>query len=415
MSNSANPFLSGTPYQQPVAEQPQPVTSAPEPVQTPMDTQIQNGEPQPQAFDMTALQPAEMPIVGSTMPTAEMPMVGSTMPTAEIPAHAPVQSFNANTFNGQAQQSAVNPMISQTVSEPVLSIQEQLAAMQPAQPVQPVHKAAEPKKEKAEAPVHQQQVIAPIIAPPPQLEDGQTIICQLSPGMFDSFIKVLSLLDSGNIIDIENSMIMQLINNNTAILKTNIMQLCGNKSINLHILQPKTNIKLFKAIKDNNDVFFIDDSRNKRFQVICGDIRIWLPKKIEDINPSISTPKFTQEQFIGETITISKEERSKITTLMSDQSNITLLFKDNQLKGYLIPEKVEASFKQFSGEKIAENNSELKLVSSSFLSIPSDGDTQISIANQNGTYWMLSKINTAMVEIFIIESLQLMQNNQLLL
>ena len=59
MSNSANPFLSGTPYQQPVAEQPQPVTPAPESVQPPMDTQIQNGEPQPQAFDMTALQPAE--------------------------------------------------------------------------------------------------------------------------------------------------------------------------------------------------------------------------------------------------------------------------------------------------------------------------------------------------------------------
>ena len=402
MSNSANPFLSGTPYQQPVAEQPQSATVMSEPNQLPMDSQIQNGD-QPQAFDMTALQPTEMTVVGSPASASETPTL------------APVQSFNANTFNGQAQQAAVNPMISQTVSEPVLSIQEQLAAMQPAQPAQPAHKPTEPKKEKVEAPVQQQQVIAPIIAPPPQLEDGQTIICQLSPGMFDSFIKVLSLLDSGNIIDIENSMIMQLINNNTAILKTNIMQLCGNKSINLHILQPKSNIKLFKAIKDNNDVFFIDDARNKRFQVICGDIRIWLPKKIEDINPSISTPKFTQEQFIGETITISKEERSKITTLMSDQSNITLLFKDNQLKGYLIPEKVEASFKQFSGEKIAENNSELKLVSSSFLSIPSDGDTQISIANQNGTYWMLSKINTAMVEIFIIESIQLMQNNQLLL
>ena len=404
MSNAANPFLSGTPYQQTVAEQPQPVATMPEAIQQPIESQIQNTEPQPQAFDMTALQP-----------TAEMPMVNSGMPTAEMPMVNPVQSFNANSFNGQAQMASTNPMISQTTPTPVMSIQEQIAAMQPAQPAQPVHKAQEPKKEKSEAPVQQQQVIAPIIAPPPQLEDGQTIICQLSPGMFDSFIKVLSLLDSGNIINIEDSMIMQLINNNTAILKTNIMQLCGNKSINLHILQPKTNIKLFKAIKDNNDVFFIDDSRNKRFQVICGDVRIWLPKKIEDTEQSIATPKFVQDQFIGETITISKEERSKITTLMSDQSSITLLFKDNQLKGYLIPEKVEASFKQFPGEKISENNAELKLVSSSFLSIPSDGDTQISIAYQNGVHWMLSKINTAMVEIFIIESLQLMQNNQLLL
>lgn len=257
---------------------------------------------------------------------------------------------------------------------------------------------------------------APVInTPPPTLEEGQSIIAQLTPGAFDSFIKVLSLLDEKNIINITNSNILQLINNNSAILSTNIQQLVGNNPINLHILQPKVNIRLFKAIKDNNDVFIIDDTINKRFYVVSGEVRIWLPKQIEDIQPEVVAPSFSVDQCIGNPITISKEERTKISTLISGATSVTLLLKDNQLQGYLVPEKVEATFKQFTGTKITEKTATLKLMSSAFLSIPSDGDTIITLAKQNENYWMMSKINTAMVEIIIIESLQVAQNDELLL
>lgn len=294
--------------------------------------------------------------------------------------------------------------VEQPVQQVVPTIQEQAVQVTPAPQPAPVQPAPEA------APV---QVV--VATPPPQLEPGQSIICQMSPGLFDSFIKVLSLLDDKNIITIDKSQIRQLINNNTAILQTNIISLCGNKEIDLHILQPKNNLKLFKAIKENNDIFIIDDTVNKRYQVVSGDVRIWLPKQIEEINENVAIPNFTSDQIIGQTITITKEERNKISTLMSGATAITLLVKDNQLKGYLIPEKVEASFKQFTGEKISDATADQKLISSAFLNIPSDGDTFISLANYNGNYWLLSKINTAMVEIHILETLQLSQNDGLLL
>lgn len=302
------------------------------------------------------------------------------------------------------------PTIQEPVQQLVPTIQEQLAAQQPS-PVE-VQQAAAVQVAPAPDPAPVQVVVS---TPPPALEEGQSIICQMSPGIFDSFIKVLSLLDDKNIITIEKSQIRQLINNNTAILQTNIIALCGNKEIDLHILQPKNNLKLFKAIKENNDIFIIDDIINKRYQVVSGDVRIWLPKQIEEIENAVAIPNFTSDQIIGQPIVITKEERNKISSLTSGVAAVTLLVKDNQLKGYLIPEKVEASFKQFTGEKISENNADLKLVSSAFLGIPSDGDTVISLANYNNNYWLLSKINTAMVEIHILETLQIAQNDGLLL
>ena len=92
-----------------------------------------------------------------------------------------------------------------------------------------------------------------------------------------------------------------------------------------------------------------------------------------------------------------------------------IVVKEGSKRDYLIPEKVEAAFKQFATEKITETNAELKLSSSAFLNIPSDGDTIVTLAKQGEYYWMMSKVNTAMVEILIIESLQVAQTEELLL
>ena len=334
-----------------------------------------------------------------------------TAPVFDQQPQPTATSFTPETFQQQ-------PLINQ-VMPGVIGEQHTIAPPinQQVQPVQPPVTTPTPKAtKKTKEPPTEEPVVAPVIAtPPPSLEEGQSIIAQLSPGAFDSFIKVLSLLDEKAIINIQKSKILQLINNNTAILQTNIQQLVGNKEIDLHILQPKTNIRLFKAIKDNNDVFIIDDPVKKRFQLISGEVRIWLPKQIEEIQQEVIAPSFTQDELIGSYVIISKEERTKISTLMSGSTSITLLIKDNQLKGYLIPEKVEAAFKQFATEKITETNAELKLSSSAFLNIPSDGDTIVTLAKQGEYYWMMSKVNTAMVEILIIESLQVAQTEELLL
>lgn len=374
--------------------------------------------------------------------------MSQTVNPFEIPSSEHVQQMiTDNTTNNpqiQNQQFAPEEMISQrrvqeyTVPDPISMAPIQQPIQQPVQPiqqpVQQVQQVQQPVQQPIQQPIQQpvqqiQQIQQPVqqpiqqapqqlnvvSAPPPQLEPGQQLICQMTPGTFDSFIKVVSLLDSKSVINISHSRILQLINNNTTILQTNISHLCNNQDINLHILNPKENIKLFKAIKDNNDVYFIDDVPNKRFQVISGDIRLWLPKQIDEIAAEVRAPQFELNEILGSPIVISKEERSKISNLMSGSTSITLLIDNDQLKGYLIPEKVESSFKQYTGVKISEKNASLKLISSSFLNIPSDGDTSINIMKQNDNYWMVTKIITAMVEVVLIESLTISQDEILLL
>lgn len=374
---SVNPFEMTTPEQAQQA-----VQEFNNPIQ---DTQIQQVQEQVEQFIQPPVQEIQQQMPDPfaqaqqqmQQPVSFTPESFITQPTVQVPA---------------SQQSVVVPPISQQVQQP----------QQTQVPVQEVQSQAT-------------QVAPVIVTKPPELEEGQSIIAQMTPGTFNTFIKILSLLDERSIITIANSKILQLINNNTTILQTDIETLCGNATTNLHILNPKENIRLFKAVKDNNDVFFIDDSINKRFQVISGDIRIWLPKQIEEIGAEVAAPSFSIDQFIGVGVKISKEERAQITTLMSGSKEITLLLSNNQLKGYLIPEKVEAPFKQFTGEKISEKNADLKLKSVSFLSVPSDTTTDINIAKQNDVYWMISTIYTETTKIILIESLQIAADNELLL
>lgn len=270
-------------------------------------------------------------------------------------------------------------------------------------------------------PMAQTAAVAPApVAPPipqtpaPALEPGQSIICQLAPGMFDAFIKILSLLDDKNIINISDSQICQGINNGTAILMTDVSKLVSGNKINLHILQPKKYLKLFKAIKGNNDVFIIDDPSRAQFILRSGSTKLWLPKHIEDYQGA-ALPDLSGLAPVGVPIKISKEERSKITTLLSEQANIVLLINQNQLKGYMVPETLEDSFAQFATEEVTEANADIKLLSYAFLSIPSDGDSEVVLGHLNGQYWLNTTINTAIVEIYILEALSPMQSDKLLI
>ena len=380
---------------------------------TPNDAQeLVNVQTQPQQSQVE-VQPtlAPEPMVTQPQMMQQNPMMNETAQIEQMQymqqqimteTQQPVQPISP------VQQPIMNPVFS-TEATVVPPINQQINNINTQQKVQP---QPDTLSQVAAAP---QQPLSMVTSQPPTLESGQELICSMTPGTFDSFIKVISLLDEKSVINITQSKILQLINNNTTILQTNISQLCGNKEIDLHILKPKDNIKLFKAIKDNNDVYFVNDTTNKRFQIISGDIRIWLPKQIEEIAAEVTAPSFSVDQIIGDAVVITKEERSKIISLTSGNSAITLLLDGEQLKGYLIPEKVEATFKQFTGHKISEKSASLKLISSSLLNIPSDGDTVINIAKQGENYWMITKINTAMVEIILLESLTVSTDEVLLL
>ncbi len=330
----------------------------------------------------------------------QTPVVGT------VPVEPQVQQFQTpavGTVPVEPQVQPVTPPVEPQVQPVVPPVEPQ---------VQPVVPPVEPQVQ----PVPQNNFNQPttVNATLPVLEPGQSIICQLQPGLFDAFIKVLSFLDDKNIINISNSQICQSINNGTAILMTDISKLVGGKSINLHILSPKKYISLFKAIKGNNDVFIIDDPVRSQFIVRSGSTKLWLPKQIEQLQID-SAPILDGITAVGNTIKISKEERSKIMALMKDQQYIVQLLQQNQLKGYMIPETLEDSFLQFSGYEINESNADVKLMSYSFLTIPSDGDSDVNIGYLNGQYWMNTLIRTAIVEIIVFEALSPMQDDKLLI
>lgn len=283
-----------------------------------------------------------------------------------------------------------------------------LAALQNAK--QPVVEAAVPTPDPF---AHAQAVSVPTLpsSPPPALEEGQTILCKLTPGKFDAFIKVLSLLDDKSIINITDSKICQSIQNNTAILNTNISQLVDNPNVNLHILSPKKYLSAFKAIKGNTDIYIIDDNINSRFIVRSGGTKLWLPKQIDSFGQDIQPPDIQTMNQIGNGLTVHKEERNAIISLMKDTNNINLLVQQSQLKGFSIPEMLEAPFKMYEKEEISESKSELKLTSYAFLCIPTDSDSVVYLAKLEDQHWLITTINTAIIDITVLEPVNITEES----
>ena len=81
----------------------------------------------------------------------------------------------------------------------------------------------------------------------------------------------------------------------------------------------------------------------------------------------------------------------------------------------MVPETLEDSFTQFATESINETNADIKLLSYAFLTIPSDGDSEVVLGSLNNQYWLNTTINTAIVEIYILEALSPMQSDKLLI
>jgi len=250
----------------------------------------------------------------------------------------------------------------------------------------------------------------------PKIRTGQSPICVMSPGKFDAFTKVLSVLDDHNVIIIENSEICQLINNGTAILMTDISNLINDTAnkINIHILSPKKYIKYFKNIKGNSDIHIINDAPNQRYIVTNGDMTIYLPKQIEAFAKDATPPDLSQIQPIGVTLEIDKETRNIISTMSSDSSHIDLIIHDNQFKGVYIPETAVFSFKQFIKEQIDESMADLRLRSFSFLKVNGD-EYKVTLGVINGNYWIMTLINTGFVIVSILESLQPVSDEKLII
>jgi hypothetical protein len=265
----------------------------------------------------------------------------------------------------------------------------------------------------------------PISTPPLSISnykplEENLIICQITPAKFDSFLKVLNVLvtdkASNDSLIIKESMITQ--NVSGAIVSSNIEDIFEGKKIDLQIINPKKYLKLFKTFRNNNDIFIMDDAENSRFIISNGEIRLFLPKQIENLVESVKIPDLKNCEGLC-TIKIDKATRNIITGLSNEASYVDYLIQEDVLKGIHVPDTAIYLFSDYINDakaaKLDETNSDLALRSVSFLSIPAE-DYEIAIGKQaDGSYISVTNCNTGFIKVDVFESLEIATGGNILI
>jgi len=250
--------------------------------------------------------------------------------------------------------------------------------------------------------------------------EENVIICQISPAKFDSLLKVLNVLvsdkSSNDSLIIKESNITQ--NTSGAIISSNIEEIFEGKKIDLHIINPKKYLRLFKNFRNNNDVFILDDPENSRFIITNGEIKLFLPKQIENLVESVKLPDLTNCVGIC-SIKIDKSTRNIIVGLASEANYIDYLIQDDLLKAIHIPDTAIYLFNDYIGDsksaKLDETNADLALRSITCFQIPAE-DYEIAIGKQpDGSYVSAMSCNTGFIKVDVIESLEIATGGNILI
>lgn len=241
-------------------------------------------------------------------------------------------------------------------------------------------------------------------------------LCELEPAKFDALTKLLSLLQESNSINIDKGTIIQSINKGTTILYTSISKFIGQE-INLTILNPKKYIKLFKSVKGNNNVIIYDDTEHQRYLITNGDVKLFLPKQLEELTLTMNDlPDFSSAAIMGVPIKIDSNYKNNIKSLIGSEDHIDLLFEAEQLKAIYIPETAVYTFAGFVGKtSIDENTADLMLRSYAFTIVDGEEYT-FNIGKLNGEdFWMVTQVNTGLVDVMLFEKIQSVTNDNLLI
>ena len=187
--------------------------------------------------------------------------------------------------------------------------------------------------------------------------------------------------------------------------------------VNLTILNPKKYIKLFKLVKGNNNVIIYDDPTFQRYLISNGDIKLFLPKQLEDLTlTTADLPDFSGATILGVPIKIDANYKNNLKALIGSEEYVNLLFEENQLKSIYIPETSIYTFTSFVGKtSIDENNAELMLKSYTFAIVDGDEYTFNVGKINDEDYWMVTQINTGLVDVTLFEKIQPVTNDNLLL
>jgi len=251
--------------------------------------------------------------------------------------------------------------------------------------------------------------------------EENAIICQISPAKFDSLLKVLNVLisekSSNDSLVIKESHVTQ--NVSGAIISANIEEIFENKKIDLQIINPKKYVKLFKTFKNNNDIFILDDGENSRFIITNGEIKLFLPKQIENLVEAVKVPDLSNYEGVC-SLKVDKATRNIITGLASDAPYIDYLIQDDTLKAIYVPETAIYLFSDYKNDvkaaKLDETNADLALRSISYLSIPAE-EYEISIGKQasDGSFVSATNCNTGFIKIDIYENLEFATGGNILI
>lgn len=255
------------------------------------------------------------------------------------------------------------------------------------------------------------------------LDDQNSIKYQIPPAKFDSLLKVLNILvndkdkSSNDSIIIKNSIITQ--SSSGGVITTDIKEIFDGKLVDLHIINPKKYIKLFKNFKNNNDIFVLDDNINSRFEITNGEIKLFLPKQIETLVEQTTIPDMSGYSVLC-SIKVDKSTRNIITGLSSDTSYIDYLIQDNLLKGIHVPDTAIYLFTDYIGDakaaKLDETNADLALRSTMCLNIlAEDYEIFIGYKQSDSSYMAVTSCNTGFIKIVVYEPLELATGGNLLI
>jgi hypothetical protein len=246
------------------------------------------------------------------------------------------------------------------------------------------------------------------------------IVCQISPAKFDSLLKVLNVLvsdkSSNDSLIIKDSNITQ--NSSGAIISAGVEEIFEGKKIDLQIINPKKYLKLFKTFRNNNDIFILNDAGNSRFIITNGEIKLFLPKQIENLVEAVKLPDVSNCTGVC-SIKVDKATRNIIMGLAAEASYIDYLVQDDLLKAIHVPDTAIYLFSDYINDlkatKLDETNADLALRSVAYFSIPAE-DYEISIGKQpDGSYISAMSCNTGFIKVDVLESLEVATGGNILI
>jgi len=229
-------------------------------------------------------------------------------------------------------------------------------------------------------------------------------IATFNPAAFDTFIKVLTILQDNTEILIRNNEIVQPMPKGSTFIYMNIKELLVaskmKEDLTLEFVNSKLAMSILKSIKSNNDITIFDSVEDNCYKVKTSKFIVKLPKPAKDSTaelPDISN--FTQ---LGHSISINDSSLSDIIK-NNETDKINLLIEDSQLKAIFVPNPsndITYFLEGYENSKINNTNASVVLTSYSFLKILGE-KYNVTLAKDSSRYLLVTNIQTKFEKLVI--------------